>query len=65
MRAFVVTDIETRTTKIVDLNTAARLARLEADELDYMLGEEGICETDRYTIVDIVSDQLPPSIRPA
>ena len=59
MRAFLVTDVTTHLSAIVDFNTAACFAKLEPCALEYVLGEEGVCETDRYTIVDIVADFLP------
>ncbi len=54
MRAFLVVDIWTRKLQIVDRASAASLAQLDTDELEYVLDEEGACETNRYTIVDII-----------
>jgi predicted HTH domain antitoxin len=54
MRAYLVCDIRTRQSKVVDLATAAKIAQLEPDELEYVLDEEGVCETDNHTIADII-----------
>ena len=54
MHAYLVSDIWNRTSEVVDLATAAKIARLEPHELEYVLDEEGVCETDNHTITDIL-----------
>ncbi len=53
MRSFLVTDIWIRQSQIVDRAAVASFAQLDVDELEFVLDEESVCETYRYTIVDI------------
>ena len=57
MRAYLVIDIRKRGSQLADLPTAARMAQLGPDELEFMLDEEGVCETDEHTIMNIVEPE--------
>lgn len=56
MRAWLVVGIADQRSRILSRETAAKMLNLPLDEIQYTLDEEGVCETDQYTIVDIIAD---------
>lgn len=54
MQQFLVTDIVTQQTQILNLDEASNLAQMSTNDLEVVLAEYGICETARHTVVEII-----------
>jgi hypothetical protein len=55
MLKYLVVDITTRQSQTVETcDDAARIAQLNSEELELEIDQHGVCETDQYTIVEIL-----------
>lgn len=60
MRGYLVINIIKRTSKVVQkLSLAANAVGITEGELEHYLDEEGVCETDCYSVVECLSGCAP------
>ena len=58
MPNYLVIDITNRTSVVAQsCEDAARVARISPEEIEHALEELGVCETDHYTIVEVLAWQ--------
>ena len=61
MLNYLVIDITNRTTVVTEsYQDAARVDRISSEEIECALEELGVCETDQYTIVEILTQNDEP-----
>jgi hypothetical protein len=54
VRKYLAIDHRTKKPTIVDLNEAARITGADSLDITWTLENEGLCETERYTIIEIL-----------
>ena len=59
MRKYLVINTKTKRSVTVDLEEAARISRLDPDDIEWALENEGLCQTERYTITETIVPESP------
>jgi hypothetical protein len=62
MRDYLVIEIATKRSIVTSLDEAARIAGIDAAELEWTIEQDGTCRTDRHTITESVDPQALSSV---
>jgi len=59
MRKYLVINTKTKKSVTVELEEAARISRLDPGDIEWALENEGLCQTERYTITETIVPESP------
>jgi len=54
VRGYLVVDHKTKKSVVVDLDKASSITRVDQEDIEWAIENEGRCETERYTIAEIL-----------
>ena len=57
MHKYLVINVKTKASVTVDLEEAARISQLDPDDIEWVLENYGVCETEDHKIAEIVKSE--------